>query len=239
MTMVVVLGDKSDRRVPGLLSACQEYATGRAWSVSRQGFDSTAARTGWGVISAPRAEQLYRQAHTEPLCVLSPRTVAVDRYGGRGPLQLGRLLRYKGYFRVVADKDRCQSAMASFDGWSSVQAISTESDPRVLPLHLFDPKTDHQGLDDEVKRQAFWKNFRNRGTYVDPDRRPWELPHANDMHGREASQVRNLLLTTGYHWDVQSRRATQFRTLRNSRSLPRGGYLNVYPDGSVLPREDA
>lgn len=241
MTAVFVLHRRQFPDDLRLLDACTGAASDRDWLPVRIGFDSVDRRSRHGVISAGRAEELYRQVHRDPSLVISPLAAEVERHGIGGRLALGRFLRYKAHFQVVVTSgpgrlsDVVESAIEEFGRWLA-GAPSTHLDPRVLPLHLFDPHSDLQDLDSEAGRDRFRLQRRRQASFVDPVGRPWVVPPYADMHGLEVLSVRSHNLPRGFHWDVQGgRRTTTLRTLTRQVEVARNGHRNVYPDATLRP----
>jgi hypothetical protein len=149
---------------------------------------------------------------------------------------MGRFLRYKAHYRVAGDAGTLAQAVAWLADDAEDPGLLCEDahDPRVLPLHLFAPKQDFQALDQEEGRGQFRRRFRHQGSYRDADQRPWQLPHADEMHGQDLLTIRQFELQPGFHWDVQNpKRPTTIRTPVHDYKLPRLGYANVRPNGRV------
>lgn len=237
MTQVIFFATKSLRPDLSLSGLIGDAVRERGWTYKRLGIEERKQKNRLGVISCGRAEELYRTIHLEPTCVLSPVPLALGdapaRYGG---LPVGALLRYKAFFRVVAPHE-VRPSLDAFLAWRTEQVVE-HSDPRVLPLHLFLPGEDTQGLDSHERRQRFKQTHRHQGQYRDSSHRPWQVPPPGQMHGRDVLTVRGLPLQTGYHWDVQTgRNASTLLTLTRKRPIARLGHLNVHPDGKILPEK--
>ncbi len=237
MTSVVFLFSPPSRPAQDLRRAL-EIAVGARdeWNLVSHPF--ARLDRGRGVVVASRADALYRSAHRARTCVLSHLQVDAERHGMGGRGALGRLLRYKAFFRTIERMNDIQPALTEFDDWASTPP-SDERDPRVLPLHVFAPKEDLQELDDPAARALFWRTNRSRnGGYVDSESRPWPVAHPGAMHGHDALTVREFQLRPGYHWDSQGvKRESTLRGLTKSHVIPYMGHCNVHPDGAINPKK--
>lgn len=229
-----VLTNRSDRSDDKVLAAAERSASERGWDCARVGFESVERVTGHGLLSAGRAEELYRAAHRAKLVVLSRVPAKARRAGAGGAIPVGRLLRYKAYFEHVTPED-VEAALVRSDEWASLTPTD-RSDPRVLPLHVFAPREDFQDLDALRGRSRFQARYHHGRHLVDPKRRPWQIPTAGQMHGQVNLTVRGLSLQSGFHWDVQGvGQETKLHALTKDVRLPKRGHRNVFPDGSIHP----
>lgn len=236
MKLVVLRGRVPSRGQEACDTEIRRLADANGWELVRRSYDSAGSKLGEDALSARRSQQLYEFVHLQHTSVVSfvdgAATIRRSKL-----LPLGRFLRYKAFYQIAADLDRVHRAVSAISAAAADvnRCCDSARDPRVLPLHLFVPKEDLQSLDRAVARKAFQDLYWHRGSYRDPDRRPWVVPHADEMHGRQRLWVNRFQLARGFHWDVQSPfRSTGIRTPTGDFKLPKYGHANVLPDGRVV-----
>jgi len=145
---------------------------------------------------------------------------------------LSRVIRYKAFFRTFDGSTPVSDLFQEFDAWLESEHVESHRDCRVLPMHMFSPSRDWDGLDPASGRDEFARVHGKAGSLVDEKDRPWKQPSA--YHGQEALHVANHPLPQGYHWDVNAARTmSRLASLVERWKFAPGSYANVSPDGHV------
>ncbi len=191
------------------------------------------------------ARDLYQAAHLRPCLVLVTHACHVRADPSHDPatlrelIGLARFIQWKCSYALVRGAARTRDTVAGFATWPPPDACRDHHDPRVLPLHVFDPAAEWAGLDSASGTEAFEREYPLRsGSRVDVRGHVWEQPSAR--HGtagpdRAALTIAGTRLPQGYHWDVQRARG-RGRIVSESavRLLTReNAYVNVYPNGHL------
>ena len=182
------------------------------------------------------AASVYSRAHNATVGVLVDDRLRVMLDPSRTPTtgrarKLSSYLRYKalvsrlGYFDAVSAAEFILALAA----WAQATNCEGDSDPRVMPLHVFDDDAEYDRLDEMSGRQDFVSRF-GGSSRRDPSGRVWE--RADDRHAMLQLSVAGRALTAGAHWDVQNPARTAKRVATPDRvvSIHPGGYVNVYPN---------
>lgn len=183
-------------------------------------------------LNPEQADELYKLVHLQATLVVAPGDVdVIDRNGRAHPL--GRVLRYKAHVRLRNDQD-APSVIVEFFHWQANSLVSAASDPRVLPLHIFDPGGDHEHLETPAGRARFRQRYRKSGNFVDKRKRPWQAAPPNQRHTMATATVRGLVLPVGYQWDVQSpHKKSSIASLSAQFDIKKKDHRNVFPDGAI------
>lgn len=144
-------------------------------------------------------------------------------------IKLGTFVAHKAVYRRVAHPGAVTEAFECYDEWVKTQACDGPSDPRVLPLHVFETMSDWSGLGESDVAEKFANLYKRRdGSRKDEGGKLWR----RDGHGRERLVVAGCELSPGMHWDVSSPSgaATIMNGVEILRLGGRRGYVNVSPD---------
>ena len=174
--------------------------------------------------------------HVAPTVILAVGSALVgtdptrDPPNRRAARTLEQFVNYKAVYGLVRGKGESVATLDRFDLWRAGEACEGVTDPRVLPLHVFD-QAGCPDLATPDERKRFRHSFGPAGDREDPSSRRWRQ---QAMHGRDELQVAGCALPPGAHWDVSSDRKT-FRliNLKGVWEVKRRAYLNVYPDEYV------
>ncbi|MGI5136942.1 hypothetical protein [Streptomyces sp. CA-106110] len=185
------------------------------------------------------AKELYEKLHRANVFVAATSGAFVRRDPSSLPVRRKQLLsleafvRYKApfqIFRTPADASRFSTPfrdlfppIASFD----------ITDPRVLPLHIFDQVSEWDSLETEISQKAFRDAFGGNTRRLDSGRREWS--RAKALHGGDILAISGQTLPKGFHWDVCRKKGEKhLMTTHEVWEFKNSScYCNVYPDGYV------
>jgi len=233
------------QRLQAVRSECQR----RGWQLLERQTARIRVQTGRRLrLVAPRdAVAVYRRMHRTRVALIVVGQALVHLNPGTKPTSdrncapLARCARYKA-FVMAADPndptDRYVARLQGFLGWCDTVKCTGESDPRCLPLHVFDRELNHgeclgtlEGL----------RQF--RGTYGPDSRRidahglRWTPDRHHYAGDRDLLHVAGRTLSGGFHWDAsnhgQGRGVRRVYTPREVWTVGAGGYVNIYPDAHV------
>lgn len=189
------------------------------------------------VLAPDDAAELYRMVHFGPVLVAALASVRISIDPSREPpnrretRSLETFVRYKAIYGLVRSDPDPPSLLVLFEAWRKEIGCAGPSDPRVLPLHVFDAGSEDLDLASEAGADRFRRTFGVPARRVDGCRRIWER---GVPHGRDDLQVAGHVLPAGMHWDVSAKRkAFNIANAREVWRVARGGYVNVYPDAGL------
>jgi hypothetical protein len=166
---------------------------------------------------------------------------AMDGPSTERSTSLRNLLRYKAFVTPLgagSSSLQIDDELQLFGRWSGECNCNGERDPRALPLHTFSPDREWSDLHLDAGKHSFARVHGSSGSWVDTVGRPWNK--ARYPHGRGESWVAGAVLDGGAHWDVQAARSTtSICNLHQVWRVPRGSYVNVYPDGHIRKGQSA
>lgn len=190
------------------------------------------------VLDALDATTLYRALHHGDCAVVQVGTNALvplhPKYPNeaRHAVPLEKFVRYKAIFERVNGRVAPDDAVASISALLAESGCEGESDPRCLPMHVFDPEHEHSAcpLTDAARVRSRYGGPQAR---MDAKQRKWS-PTRGHAHGNDNLTVRGYQLQTGYHWDVSAaRNVSELITTSEIWRMPSASYLNVSPDANV------
>lgn len=191
------------------------------------------------LVKLEDAKELYEKLHRSNVVVVSTSGAFVRRDPSSLPVRRKQLLsledfvRYKAtfqLFRTATDASRFSTPFR--DLFSSVASFDI-TDPRVLPLHIFDHIGEWNSLETTSAQKAFRDAFGGNTRRLDSGRREWS--RAKALHGGDILVIAGQKIPKGFHWDVCRKKGEKHLMtthevweFRNSSC-----YCNVYPDGYV------
>lgn len=195
------------------------------------------------VLSPDDAGGLYKRLHLAPTLVLCFRAVLIRRDPSRNPptkrdaISLKRFVNYKSMFCLAQERRGLLAALDRFSSWRSDVFCDGDSDPRILPLHMFATATHPDRLADREGAKAFNAAYGPAAERIDARARIWTRASRTAYHGQGDCFVAGELLPEGMHWDVSGfgRGAILANAARVWRVKDPRSYLNIYPDGHVRP----
>ena len=189
------------------------------------------------VLAPNDAAELYRMLHHRRVLVAAFASVRISIDPSREPpnnretRSLEAFVAYKATYGLVRADREIPALFARFDAWNRGVDCAGASDPRVLPLHVFDCGPREPELDTSLGAERFRKSFGGAGRRLDHSGRVWEK---GPPHGREVLRVAGCPLPAGTHWDVSvKRKACSVANAREVWRIQTGGYVNVYPDAAI------
>ena len=229
---IIVVANKQNPDHAAFLTKYQAAASQHALGFERIGSRRLRGAGKPHRLNPEQSDELYKLVHRQATLVVAPGDVdVIDRNGRAHPL--GRVLRYKALVRLQPDQG-VPSVIAEFFHWRDNSLVSAPSDPRVLPLHIFDPGGDHEHLETSVGRTRFKQRYRRSGSFVDKRKRPWQAAPPNQRHTMATATVRGLVLPVGYQWDVQSpHKKSSIECLSARFDIKKKDHRNVFPDGAI------
>ncbi len=184
------------------------------------------------------AQTLYKRAHQTQVGVwtLCPTNVQTDptrhAIADKFLISIARLVRYKAFY-ASATAATTADVVSDFRRWMTITGCSGESDPRVLPLHMFAPSTDWNDLSTSDGHKRFRDKHGSGNDRVCENDLRWPKDPARHA-GRESQSVRGFSLGPGLHWDVTpSRGSATVRSLTEVWKVPQGRHVNVSPNGHI------
>ena len=125
------------------------------------------------------------------------------------------------------------TSVAEFETWLNEIHCENESDPRCLPAHLFNMKSDSEDLTTPEGRAQFTLNYGNQSARTDARQLVWKRP-LGAFHGREILYVAGCELARGFHWDVGAgRNGGKIVSAQGVWRISSNHYVNVYPDAHI------
>ncbi len=190
------------------------------------------------VLGRNDAAQIYEDIHRRPVAVIYDRkplvrTSPMPPFQDNQTVTLFQFVRYKCFAMNLAH-NAAHRWESDFREWLQRARCDGRNDPRILPLHIFAMKGEYD-LNRQPDRQQFRRSHRQQRdrTLVDRRKRRWSPPRSGASHGREPQTVRGLRLDDGYHWDVTTRKSPVVASVNMIWNVPRGEYVNIYPDGYI------
>jgi hypothetical protein len=192
-------------------------------------------------LSPGDAGGLYKRLHLAPTLVLCFRAVFVRRDPSRNPptkrdaISLERFVDYKSIFCLAQESRGLLAAFDRFSLWRSEVFCDGDSDPRILPLHIFATVTHPDRLAEREGTKAFNAAYGPAAERIDSRGRIWARASRTAYHGQGDCFVAGELLPEGMHWDVSGfgRGAILANAARVWKVKDPRSYLNIYPDGHV------
>ncbi len=190
------------------------------------------------LLEPPDAERLYRALHHGPVLTTGVRAVFVltnpqaTSIREKDTVALKEFTEHKGCFVLVNGRSDVARLEPAFSEWNGCIRCEGRDDPRALPLHSFHAGGPCPELCTSDGRAGFAKAFGPARLRLDLDGRQWA--RAPELHGRDVLTVAGYRLQAGFHWHVGCRGGSAALLCANAVwHLPKRGYANVYPDGSV------
>ncbi len=194
-------------------------------------------------LSPRDARDLYQDAHLRPCLVLATHSCHVRTDPSRDPATLrqlaplGRFVEHKCAYALTRGASAVRDAVAAFTAWPPPGACAGQQDPRVLPMHVFEPSEVGTSLNNDDETGRFDRRYGLRsGSRTDGGGHSWQ--QATAMHGavgpaRAQLTVAGTALQQGFHWDVQRGRGRSRIVSESEVWLldRKNAYLNAYPNG--------
>lgn len=191
------------------------------------------------VMGAEDASVLYKMCHRAPTLVVAlasawisidPSRTPPNRRAGRS---LESFVAYKALYGLVRADADVPSLFDRFRVWQGEEHCNGPSDPRILPLHVFDAGSEPHDLHTKSGCTRFRHAFGRPSERKDHSGRIWA---SGTPHGTDVLQVAGSDLPKGMHWDVSGERAgCRVANASEIWRLKRSGYVNVYPNEHVRP----
>ncbi len=185
------------------------------------------------------AADLYVALHRRQVAVISFSKISV-RSTPEGPLRDDRVIslpkfcEHKAY--TTSNPDNHETWPAEFSQWTRTVACDDHRDPRCLPFHIFQSRSE-SSLYTTEERNGFNKLHRlpatNRPVRLDKRGVVWDPARPGARHGREPITVAGTRLVDGFHWDVRRQRSGRWRLATSDVTWDVAKYINVYPDGAT------
>ncbi|MGV9890783.1 hypothetical protein [Streptomyces sp. NPDC003395] len=185
------------------------------------------------------AKELYEKLHRANVIVAATSSAFVRRDPSSLPVRRKQLLsleafvRYKAPFQLLrtpADASRFTTPFK--DLFSSIESFDI-TDPRILPLHIFDHVDEWNSLETPSSQKAFRDTHGGNTCRIDSGRREWS--RAKALHGGDTLVIAGHKLPKGFHWDVCRKKGEKhLMTTHEVWEFKNAScYCNVYPDGYV------
>jgi len=235
---VLVHPPADSERVGLLAGRCRKLADAAGYKLKALRAESLRVVGGSGrrlsILRPLDASTLYRDLHRAPAMVaaLAPAFVRLDPScnppNRRSARSLSDFVAYKAAYGLVRSEVDARRLFEAFAEWRKAVHCRDPSDPRALPLHVFDLGGDSFDLACDGDVDRFSKTFGNASRRCDGAGRSWR---AGVAHGREALHVAGLTLPAGTHWDV-SADARSWRIMNASEiwEIDLRGYVNAAPN---------
>lgn len=196
------------------------------------------------VLRPKDAAHLYLEAHRAATLVIAAPSVRIlldPRRDPASPRTICRpevALRHKAIVWAVLRLDDLEQRMSLLCSPHPCDDIAGVSDPRVLPLHLFDAPDVDDHLGTPEGRARFKDSYRHRGAWTASNTR-WQDAAPGARHGvdraADGTFVSGWRVPEGHHWDVQpSDRKAELVGFGEVWSLKQSGHVNVFPNGRLL-----
>lgn len=215
-------------------------ASARGWDVAT--VECVRLSSGRGrvasVLGRNDAARLYEDMHRRPVAVIYGGKPIVRTYPEQGfrddrSVTLSQFVRYKCFAMNLAH-NAAHDWESAFLEWLRHATCDGRNDPRILPLHIFAMEGQYDlGNPQDRRRFRLSHKERKSSSLLDDRERRWSPPRSGTGHGREPQTVRGLPLDDGYHWDVTTRKSPVVATVNMIWNVPRGEYVNIYPDGYI------
>ncbi len=233
---VYFLGPPGAALPKSLMQTCTE----NDWSVEGRSAviaSSTMGRTR-EFVTRMDAYDLYVLSHKRPVAIvhsggLHVRRSPVAAFRERDVVPLEAFFRYEA-FSVHVDSDDFAGWDRRFRRWSAAVWCTSPTDPRCLPMHIFNSAL-AAGLDEDRKRKQFVAGHSHPtapGSRIDDERFRWEAAPVEGRHAvRDPITIGGRAMEDGYHWDVTSSGRKAINAVSTVWRV--NGHLNIYPDGCV------
>ncbi len=188
------------------------------------------------VLDPIDASNLYRDLHRSPTLVVALASALISLDPSRKPPSqrytrpLEEFVAYKATYGMVRGEGDADAVFGEFVRWRKEQRCRDASDPRALPLHVFQLGSNGGDLDlsDEGGTRRFRRAFGEAQRRKDDAGRVWQ---AGVPHGLDVLQVAGRDLPAGTHWDVSSKRKSwRITNAREVWKIEGRAYVNAYPD---------
>ncbi|HET7484353.1 MAG TPA: hypothetical protein VFJ64_03160 [Solirubrobacterales bacterium] len=159
------------------------------------------------LLAPADASTVYRDLHRAPgmVAAFGPAFISLDPSRDPPNRRYARALEdfvaYKAAFGLVRGESDAKRLFDDFARWRDGVHCENPSDPRVLPLHVFDLGGNEFDLACEEGSRRFLRMFGKPRQLRDGSGRIWCTGPA---HGREEFCVAGLTLSAGTHWDVSA-----------------------------------
>lgn len=226
-----------------LRASCRQHALAAGYRVKTFHTRNVKVLGGSGrplsVLGGEDASLLYKMLHRGPTLVVALTSAWISTDPSRDPpnRRAGRSLEdfvaYKALYGLVRADADVPSLFERFRLWQGEVNCDGPTDPRALPLHVFDAGPGPHELDSEAGAARFRRAFGGSAERKDHSDRTWA---SGASHGTDTLQVAGCALPSGTHWDVSGER-NGCRVMNASEiwRLKRGGYVNVYPNEYIRP----
>ena len=189
------------------------------------------------------AAYLYRRLHGGPTLVVSVGSALISTDPTRDPPNkrasrtLEDFVAYKAFYGLVRSSGDVKGLFRDFAAWCEGAHCDGPTDPRALPLHVFDAGSERIDLSNPAGVKAFRQSFGRPREREDHAGRCWKRGFP---HGRSALLVAGRDLPAGTHWDVSAGGRFHLMNSHEVWEIKGNGYVNVYPDEYVRgPRKGA
>lgn len=209
----------------------------RARECRVQGGEET--RRKYQVLIPRDAHDLYSAMHRSLLLLVTTASCYVRQDPSADPTTRRKLIRledycrYKAAFGVARGPGDPRRHIEAFFDWPAENSCDGIQDPRILPLHVFDPRMVWDELHSAGQATLFSGRFGSASRRADHCMRVWQT--ATLGHGRDALVVSGTTLPVGFHWDVQRGRGQDRLVTSHEvwKLKSPSAYCNVYPDEYV------
>lgn len=190
----------------------------------------------FSILDPWEADRLYRSLHLGRNAVFQTGKAQVllnptGAYESSNVVSFARLVRHKVFFVQFDGLTPPTDVLAEYDSWSLESHCDSHRDCRVLPLHMFSPRS-NLDLSSEKGRKEFELVHGSPSRLKDEKSRSWNQTPA--WHGTDSLTVAGCALPTGFHWDVEAaRNVSRMNSLTAVWRFDRGAYVNVSPNGHI------
>lgn len=243
---VLVVPARPDQFLTGCIARARAAVAARGesapWVITAERVP-VAAGNGWGrheeLLKPEDAIGLYRKLHEERVLVLEFGHMWVRRDPRRDPpvsraaIPLQRFVAHKASYGRVNKASDIAGHLAAHAAWCAAPSCRGDSDPRILPLHVFATTEASPALETDDERKAFADAYGSPSRRTDSEGRLWKR---GPNHGgwSEIVTVAGTQLSRGLHWDVEFERGEgHLYTAHEVWKLSAGAYLNVGPSSDV------
>jgi hypothetical protein len=204
------------------------------------GYIGKAAGRKVDVLSPQDARDMYREAHQSSLAVLATASFRVrpdpssDPATDRALWLAEDFLLHKAHVSQVRAIGHVDAALDTAEFKLAALCCEGATDPRVLPMHMFDPRGIGHDLSSIDGRRAFQTRHGAPSSRTDPGGRAWRT---GALHGREILYVARFALPAGFHWDVMNGQGKRHCRIVNGWQVweltSRKGYANIAPNANI------
>lgn len=196
------------------------------------------------VLEPVDAHELYRDLSVRQCYVLSRGSIFVLRDPRRDPptkrdcLPLEQFVQHKAAFRTIEDGQSVKAVLRELTDIDPSDC-KDQHDPRVLPLHVFDPGADGRQLGTDEGRRSFRASYLRGRAWESAATGSWAAAVAGAWHGiagagGDVLRVWKYLVPQGFHWDTNAgQKRRNVITAVSVWRVEKRGYVNVYPDSHV------